>query len=88
MRVTGRVSLSVFTGGHWLHYSEACNKAIAHSRGAASVLLVTTSHEMTYTPLVFHRRYDSRCWVGNKHGCARACGEHTEGENAQREAGQ
>lgn len=65
-----------------------CNKAIAHSRRAASVLLVTTSHQMTYTTLVFHRRYDSRCRPGNKHGWARACREHTEEENAQREAQQ
>lgn len=86
--VTGRAALCVFTGGHWLCDSEMCNKAIAHCGGAASVLLVTTSHQMTYTTLVFHRRYDSRCRPGNKHGCARACREHTEEGNAQREARQ
>lgn len=34
----------LFTGGHRLQGSEAGNKAIAHSCGAASILLVTTSH--------------------------------------------
>ena len=60
----------LFTGGHRLQGSEAGNKAIAHSCGAASILLVTTSHRMTYMHLVFHQQYDSRCLGRNKHVCA------------------
>ncbi len=60
----------LFTGGHRLQGSEASNKAIAHSCGAASILLVTTTHWMTYMHLVFHQQYDSGYLGTSKHVCA------------------
>lgn len=50
-----------------LQGSEVGNKAIAHSCGAASILLVTTSHWMTYMHLVFQQQDDGRCLGRNKH---------------------